>query len=446
MAGEKQYLQLYEEHRSLLEQHSCDPMNRHRAAAAEWLREKGLPTQRNEQYKYTDADAAFAPDYGLNLRRVLPEKSPYEAFRCHVPNLSTLVFYMVNDVVCAPLPTQRMPEGVRVVSLCEMARENAAFIDEYLHRLAAKADDGVTALNTLLAQDGWVIHIARGVQLDTPIQIVSIQEGHADLMSNRRVLVVAEEGSDATVLFCHHTAGSCRYLSTEVMEAYVHPQARLRLYSVEETGAGSHHFCQTYAEVMQGGRLEIGNIHLHGELVRHTSHIRLAQPGAEAEMLAAVVAGNGEHVDHNVLVEHAAEQCTSDMLHKYVLTGKSVSAFAGKVLVCPGAQHTLSQQTNANLCASPEARAYSQPMLEIYADDVKCNHGSTTGKLDENALFYMRQRGIAEDEARLLLQHAFVNDVLQRIELVPLRERLAHLVELRFRGELGKCRGCTLCR
>ena len=129
-----------------------------------------------------------------------------------------------------------------------------------------------------------------------------------------------------------------------------------------------------------------------------------------------------------------------------MLTGKSVSAFAGKVLVCPGAQHTLSQQTNANLCASPEARAYSQPMLEIYADDVKCNHGSTTGKLDENALFYMRQRGIAEDEARLLLQHAFVNDVLQRIELVPLRERLAHLVELRFRGELGKCRGCTLCR
>lgn len=446
MAAEKQYLQLYARHREMLEQHSCAPMNQRRAEAAGLLREKGLPNTRTEQYKYTDADVAFAPDYGLNLRRAFPAKNPYEAFRCHVPNLSTLVFYVVNDVVCSGTARQQLPEGIRVLSLCDMARENAAFIEEYYHRAAGKADDGVTALNTLLAQDGWVIHIAQGVKVDSPIQIVSVQEGTADLMSNRRVLVVAEPESDATVLFCHHTAGRCRYLSTEVVEAYVQDGARLRLYSVEETGAGSHYFCQTYAEVMRGARLETADIHLHGELVRHTQRIRLLQPEAEAEMLAAVVAGDGEHVDHNVLVEHAAEQCTSDMLHKYVLNGRSIGAFAGKVLVCPGAQHTLSQQTNANLCASPEAWAYSQPMLEIYADDVKCNHGSTTGKLDETALFYMRQRGIAEDEARLLLQHAFVNDVLQRIELEPLRERLAHLVDMRFRGELGKCRGCTLCR
>lgn len=446
MAAEKQYLQLYAQHRDLLEQHSCAPMNQRRAEAAELLRRKGLPDTRREQYKYTDADAAFAPDYGLNLRRAFPAKNPYEAFRCHVPNLSTHVFYVVNDVVCPGAARQQLPEGVRVLSLCEMARENAAFIDEYYHRAAGQADDGVTALNTLLAQDGWVIHIAEGVKMEGPIQIVSVMDGRADLMANRRILVVAEPESEATVLFCHHTAGACRYLTTEVVEAYVHEGARLRLYGVEETGTGSHHFCQTYAEVMKGARLETADIHLHGEMVRHMSHIRLLQPEAEATMLAAVVAGGGEHVDHNVLVEHAAERCTSDMLHKYVLTGRSTGAFAGKVLVCPGAQHTLSQQTNANLCASPEARAYSQPMLEIYADDVKCNHGSTTGKLDETALFYMRQRGIAEEEARLLLQHAFVNDVLQRIELEPLRERLAHLVELRFRGELGKCRGCTLCR
>lgn len=446
MTAVKQYLQLYDQHREMLDKHSCAPMNARRAHAAAWLEEHGLPDTRTEQYKYTDANAAFAPDYGLNLRRVLPAKNPYETFRCHVPNLSTLVYYVVNDVVCPPSATLRMPDGVRVLPLCEMVRENADFIDEYYHRAAAQATDGVTALNTLLAQDGWVVHISKGVHLDSPIQIVSVMEGRADLMANRRILVVAESESDATVLFCHHVSGTCRYLTTEVVEAYVHPGAKLRLYGVEETGAGSQHFCQTYAEVMQGACLETGNIHLHGEMVRHTSHIRLLQPEADARMLAAVVAGDGEHVDHHVLVEHAAEQCTSDMLHKYVLTGKSVSAFAGKVLVQKGAQHTVSQQTNANLCASPEARAYSQPMLEIYADDVKCNHGSTTGKLDETALFYMRQRGIAEDEARLLLQHAFVNDVLQRIELTPLRERLAHLVELRFRGELGKCRGCMLCK
>ena len=134
------------------------------------------------------------------------------------------------------------------------------------------------------------------------------------------------------------------------------------------------------------------------------------------------------------------------MLYKYVLDGKATGAWAGKVLVSEGAQKTASEQINANLCASPEARVYSQPMLEIYADDVKCNHGSTIGKLDEAALFYMRQRGIEEQEARLLLQHAFVNDVLQRVEIEQLRERLSHLVDLRFRGQLSRCKGCKMCK
>lgn len=164
------------------------------------------------------------------------------------------------------------------------------------------------------------------------------------------------------------------------------------------------------------------------------------------ETNGAVITDETQHVDNNVLADHVAPNCTSDMLYKYVLDGRSTGAFAGKVLVRTDAQKTVSQQTNANLCASPQARVYSQPMLEIYADDVKCNHGSTIGKLDENALFYMRQRGVPEAEARLLLQHAFINDVLQRVTLEHLRDRLSHLVELRFRGELSKCRDCKMCR
>ena len=128
-----------------------------------------------------------------------------------------------------------------------------------------------------------------------------------------------------------------------------------------------------------------------------------------------------------------------------MLDGRAVGAFAGHILVRQDAQHTMSNETNANLCASPDARMYTRPILEIYADDVKCNHGSTIGRLDEQALFYMRQRGIEEAEARLLLQHAFVNDVIRRVELEPLRDRLSHLVEMRFRGLLRRCEGCTMC-
>ena len=137
---------------------------------------------------------------------------------------------------------------------------------------------------------------------------------------------------------------------------------------------------------------------------------------------------------------------TSNELYKYVLDDEATGAFAGKVLVRHGAQHTTSQETNQNLCATKQARMFTQPMLEIYADDVKCAHGSTVGQLNDAALFYMRQRGISEKEAKLLLEFAFVNEVIDQIKLEPLRDRLHHLVEKRFRGELSKCEGCKMCK
>ena len=153
-----------------------------------------------------------------------------------------------------------------------------------------------------------------------------------------------------------------------------------------------------------------------------------------------------QHVDNNTLIEHRVPHCTSNELYKYVLDGKAVGAFAGRVLVHHGAQQTSSVMNNRNLCATKEARMYTQPMLEIYADDVKCAHGSTVGQLNDAALFYMRQRGISLKEARLLLQFAFANEVIDGIRLEPLRDRLHYLVEKRFRGELSRCEGCKLCK
>ena len=158
------------------------------------------------------------------------------------------------------------------------------------------------------------------------------------------------------------------------------------------------------------------------------------------------IADKNQHVDNNTSIDHAVPNCTSNELFKYVLDDQSVGAFAGLVLVRPDAQHTNSQQTNRNLCATREARMYTQPQLEIYADDVKCSHGATVGQLDENALFYMRQRGIPAREARLLLMFAFVNEVIDTIRLDALKDRLHLLVEKRFRGELNKCQGCAICK
>jgi len=187
-------------------------------------------------------------------------------------------------------------------------------------------------------------------------------------------------------------------------------------------------------------------ITLHNGVTRNRLDLDLCGEGANCECLGFVIADGHQHVDNNTLITHHAGHCESRELYKYVLNEKATGAFAGRVLVVPGAQKTTSQMTNQNLCGSKEARMWTQPMLEIYADDVKCGHGSTVGQLNDAALFYMRQRGIPEKEARTLLEVAFINEVIEQIALLPLRDRLHYLVEKRFRGELSKCEGCKLCK
>lgn len=449
----KQYVDLYAGNRALLEAGSVAAMNAARSAAAEQLAAQGLPGSREERYKYTHADEAFAPDFGINLRRIAPKCDPYTAYKCNVPNLSTSIVFVVNDIPFAlPAPLQRqLPEGMVVCSLREAAAIHSALIEEHYNRAAANdrdfrhGHDGVTLLNTMLAQDGLFVYIPEGTVLRNPLQIVNISDSPVSTLSIRRLLVVAGKGSEASILICDHAEDDTHYLTTQVSEVFVGEGARLDIYGIEETTPANTRFSTLYVEQAAGSHMSYDGVTLTGGTSRNRLDVRLKGENATTELYGAVIADGSQHVDNNILVEHIAPRCTSDMLYKYVLDDHSVGAFAGKVYVAPGAQQTASEQTNANLCASSTARAFSQPMLEIYADDVKCNHGSTIGKLDEGALFYMRQRGIPEAEARLLLQHAFINEVLRHVHISHLQERLAHLVDLRFHGQLGKCGSCANC-
>lgn len=454
MNSHQQYIDLYQTCADMVCAGSCAPMNAPRAEALARLSATGLPGTKVERYKYTDAAEAFAPDFGLNLRRIVPAVDPYETFKCNVPNLSTSLFFVINDVPCPAPACSRalLPEGVVVSSLREAAASHPDVLEKYYNRAAGTdrdfkaGTDGVTSLNTLLAQDGLFIYIPAGAELKAPIQVVNVSSSRHDFMSVRRVLIVAERGAKAAVLFCDHAEGSARYLTTQVTEVFAADDAAVDLYSIEETNAQNVRFSTLYVEQSANSRVSYDGVTLTCGHTRNRLDVRLRGEGASTELYGAVIADGLQQVDNNILVEHLAPGCTSDMLYKSVLDDESRCAFAGKVYVAPGAQQTASQQTNANLCASPSARAFSQPMLEIYADDVKCNHGSTIGKLDEAALFYMRQRGVPEAEARLLLQHAFINDVLRHVQIPLLHERLSHLVDLRFRGELSKCKGCRMCK
>ena len=441
MNSEQQYIELYEQARGMICQHSSDVMNAVRDAAFGRFRAIGFPTRKVERYKYTDMQSLFAPNYGLNLNRLEIPVNPYDAFRCDVPNLSTMLYFVVNDAFyLKALPKSHLPEGVVVGSLKSFATTT------YYHRLAAKDDDAVTHLNTMLAQDGLYVYVPKGVVLERAIQVINILRSDVDLMVNRRVLIVLEEGAEAKFLFCDHAADDRHFLTTQVIEAFVGENAKLDLYCLEETHAKNVRISNVYIDQQANSRVNHNVITLHNGTTRNKLNLELNGEGAECFCNGCAIADKQQHVDNNTLIAHQVPHCSSRELYKYVLNDESTGAFAGKVYVAKDAQKTVSQMTNQNLCATKQARMYTQPMLEIYADDVKCAHGSTVGQLNDAALFYMQQRGISRKEAQLLLQFAFINEVIDQMELEPLRDRLHYLVEKRFRGELSKCEGCKLCK
>lgn len=445
--SEQQYIDLYKQARQMIFSHSAEVMNAVRDQAFEHYMALGFPSKKVERYKYTDMQALFAPDYGLNLNRLNISVDPYEAFRCDVPNLSTSLYFVVNDAFYKKaLPKNHLPEGVVIGSLCDYAAKNPDFIGKYYGQLAQTDGDSVTALNTMLAQDGLLVYVPKQVRVERTVQIINILRSDVDLMVNRRVLVILEEGASIKLLFCDHAADDRQFLTTQVVEAFVGENASLDFYCLEETHHKNVRVSNVFIEQKANSKVNHNVITLHNGITRNRTDLFFRGEGAECSLNGCVIADKQQHVDNNTLIVHEVPHCTSHELYKYVLDEQAVGAFAGKVLVLHGAQKTDSQMTNQNLCATKEARMYTQPMLEIYADDVKCAHGSTVGQLNDAALFYMRQRGISLKEAKVLLQNAFINEVIDKMQLEPLRDRLHYLVEKRFRGELNKCEGCNLCK
>ncbi|MBF1498008.1 Fe-S cluster assembly protein SufD [Prevotella pallens] len=447
MQSEKQYIDLYNETQGMIKQHSCDVLNKVRNKAFEDFKRQGFPTKKMERYKYTDISKLFAPDYGLNLQRLKMPINPYEEFKCDVPDLNTSLYFVVNDQFYTDqLPKPQLNDGIVVDSFLNALKTHSEIITKHYAKLADTAKDALTAFNTMLAQDGLFVYVPKDVKADRTIQVINILRSDVNLMLNRRILIVLEDGAELSMLFCDDSADDRKFLATQVIEAYVGNNAKLELNCLEETHLKNVRISNVYIDQQKNSRVSHNIITLHNGVTRNKLDLTFSGEGSECFLNGCVVADKHQHVDNNTVINHSVGNCTSNQLYKYVLDDHAVGAFAGLVYVAKDAQKTLSHEVNQNLCASSTAHMYTQPMLEIYADDVQCNHGSTVGQLNDAALFYMQQRGIDKREAKLLLEFAFVNEVIDKMELVPLRDRLHHLVEKRFRGELDKCRGCQLCK
>ncbi len=317
---DKQYIELYQQARDLICQHSSDVMNAQRDDAFEQFKSKGFPTRKEERYKYTNVQELFAPDFGLNLNRFQIPVNPYDAFRCDVPNLSTSLYFVVNDGFYEDaLPKASLPEGVIVGSLSK----NAHLIGDYYNRLAAN-DDAVSSLNTMLAQDGLLVYVPRGVVVDRAIQVINIlktpfatlpagegQGAGASFMVNRRVLVVAEEGSTVTLLFCDHTADDLHFLTTQVTEVFAMPGSTVNLYCLEETHVKNTRVSNVYVEQQANSHVTHNVITLHNGTTRNRLDLHFRGEGAECWLGGCVIADKQQHVYNNTLVVHHVPHCDS---------------------------------------------------------------------------------------------------------------------------------------
>lgn len=446
MSSILQYTELYRNNAEVIDSGSAPVINRLRRHAFDTLSATAsLPVKRDEGFEKTSIEELFAPDYGINiLRKNLPVNLA-ATFRCDVPRMSTLNGFVVNDAFIPGNDIDRkLPEGVIFCSLAKAARQYPELVEKYYGRLAPESEATV-ALNNMLVQDGVFIYIPRNVTVERPIQVVNIFSSPVPLMAFRRMLVVAEQGAKASILVCDHTNDTTQnYLSSQIIEIFAGPGSDIGFYDMEESSPLTSRYSRLFASQQQDSRLLVDGITLANGKTRNDYTITLDGPNAEA-MLGGMAIGSGnQHIDNNSQLTHTASYCSSNQIFKYILDDEATGAFEGGINVCHGAVKTQAYQSNRNLLASNGARMHTKPQLLIFCDDVKCSHGATTGQLDQDALFYMRQRGISEKTAKTMLMQAFMTDVIDMVEMEGLRQRLRHLVEKHLHGESAFCADCSL--
>jgi len=445
---EKQYIDLYKAHHSLIKQHAARVMNESRDASFALFEKMGFPTTKLENYKYTDLKEMLSLDYGLNVRRLDFPVDPYQAFKCDVPGIQSYLYFVVNDAFYPEYNEQNddLPKEVVICSLKEAAEKHPDLVAKYYGRLSTQKQDGLVAFNGAFAQDGFFMYVPKNVQLDRPVQLVNIMRADVDFMANAHNLIILEEGAKAQLLVCDHTVDDVRFVSNRVTEVFVAENATYEHYKLENTHIKTTNLSTLLIE-QQASSNVLGNvITLHNGLTRNSIEIALNGENCETELCGMVIADKKQQVDNFTSVLHNMPNCHSNELFKYVLDDVSKGAFTGRLYVAKDAQKTRAYQTNRNILLNRTAKMRTKPQLEIYADDVKCSHGATIGQLDEQAMFYMRTRGIPYEEARLLLMFAFTADVIDNIRIPALADRMKMLVEKRLRGELSKCEGCTICQ
>lgn len=385
----------------------------------------------------------YTTDYGININRVNFSGDPFTLYTCNVPGITSHNCVVLNDTFYSKISD--LPVGVIICSISEAIQIVPKLVEKYYCKIINESSTEIL-LNNLFNQDGLFVYIPKNVKLDKPIQLVNLMSANSDMMGFSHNLIILEEGAHAQLLVCDHVNGNNKYFANRITEVYVGENATYEHYKLESTSDNNINVNQLFINQQSSSNVLTNVITLTNGKTHNNINVSLNGSEANLSLNGLGLADKTQNVLNTTKITHNTPNSTSKELFKYILDDNSYGEFLGLIKVVPGADKTIALQTNRNICLSKEARIKTLPQLEIYADDVKCNHGATVGQLDETALFYMQSRGLSKKDAKLLLMYAFVHDVLDNVSIPALKDRLQILIEKRLRKELPQCKGCNICK
>ena len=408
-----------------------------REAGAAAFGSLGFPSTRDEDWHYTNVDAIAAAEYAPAIERpvgTLTDPSVLTPFL--LGSGWPLVVFLNGRFAPSLSQLDALPEGFRVLDLASAAAREPELLARHLG-VAAPADrDGFTALNAAFAGEGTLIHVAKEMVSDVPVHLLHVMDANgAGIMSHPRHLLVAERHAKAMVVESYVALAEVPYLTNAVVEAHVEDGATLQLIRIQREARAAHHVGTVEARQGRDSHFLTFTFQTGAALSRSNVYTVLGGTGCGCTLNGLYMLDGAQHGDHQTRVEHVAEQCFSREVYKGLLDGRSHGVFNGKVFVHPEAQKTDGKQTNQTLLLSEQAQIDTKPQLEIFADDVKCTHGATVGRMDDTSLFYLKSRGVSAQLAKQLLMYAFAADVLETIENADIVEHLEQLTMARFTGD-----------
>lgn len=398
------------------------PIHKIRQEAFKFFEQQGFPTKRNEEWKYTNLKPILKHDF-----RIFPKEDQGLDFslikRYFLSDVDSYKLVFVDGIFSAWL-SETTHERFDICTFGSMLSKYNDVAEKYFGNAIPK-DEPMAAVNTAFAKEGAFIRVKKGKTVDKPIQMIFFTtEQDQELMTQPRNLVILEENAEASIVERHQSLSNKPVFTNSATEIFAEKNSRLHYYKVQNDNLQASLVDSTSVKQYSGSSVNIGTYSFGNRFVRNNLNIFLEEEHTETHMDGITLLGEGQTADHHTLVDHKVPNCYSNELYKGVYDGNSHGVFNGKVMVHPDAQKTNAFQQNNNILLTDKAAVDTKPQLEIYADDVQCSHGCTIGQLDEEALFYLRSRGIPEREAKALLLYAFANDGLRNIRIPELRKKL----------------------